>query len=201
MQQSSILDEKSLFAAIAKGEEAAFTELFKRYDKRIYYFTLKMIKTEDLAEEITQDVFIKLWEKRETLVSVLNPEAYILTIAANHTMNQIQKHLSEKKMRQRLARLMREKFENNADELLLLHDSQTMVRQAVDKLPPQQKRVYQLSRDEGLNYDEIAGTMDISRHTVRNHLVEALRSIRQYVDDQGPVPPSLVALAILLLKK
>jgi RNA polymerase sigma-70 factor (ECF subfamily) len=196
---SSHTDEQ-LLSLLKNDDEAAFTELFRRYDKRIYFFALKMIKNETLAEEIVQEIFIKLWNKRDALTPIDNAQAYILTIAANHTLNQIKKHLSEQRMLDRLAALMKEKFTNNVEELLLLHDSETLVMQAVDKLPPQQKRVYLLSRQEGLNYEEIADKLNISRNTVRNHLVEALRSIRYYIDEQGKVPVTLLALAVLLMK-
>jgi RNA polymerase sigma-19 factor, ECF subfamily len=200
MENPYIYEEKILFAAIARGDQGAFAQLFKRYDKRIHFFALRMIKDDTLAEEITQEIFIKLWEKRSTLPEIDNPEAYILTIAANHTLNYIKKYLSAQKTLDRLAEMMREKFEADADELLLLHDSEAAVNQAIQKLPERQKQVYLLSREEGLDYEEIAKILHISRHTVRNHLVEALRSIRLYLEDQGHTSTPIIAFAILLLK-
>ncbi|MDP4251189.1 MAG: RNA polymerase sigma-70 factor [Bacteroidota bacterium] len=191
--------EKELFAAISKGDEAAFTELFRRYDKRFYFFALKMIHDPVIAEDLTQEIFIKIWENRRILDTVNNPEAYLLTTAANHALNQIKKNLSEQKMLKRLAAYSRENFISNTDERLLLHDQEALLQQALERLPKQQKRVYHLSRLSGLNYEEIAGILKISPHTVRNHLVEALRSIRCYLEEEKLLS-AFIACTVLLLE-
>src|ERR1700743_1184583 len=95
--------DHDLFHLIAGANEAAFAELFRRYDRRIYPFVLKMIKSEAQAEEITQEIFIKIWRYRDKLMSIDQPEAYIFTIAARHTLDQIRKRLNENKMLQRLS--------------------------------------------------------------------------------------------------
>jgi RNA polymerase sigma-70 factor (ECF subfamily) len=175
--------DHDLFRLIAKEDQTAFSELFRRYDKRIYPFVLKMIKTPVLAEEITHEIFIKIWKHRDKLPAIDQPEAYILTIAARHTLDQIKKRLSENKMLQGLS-ASKENSHNDTEEKLLLRDRAALVQQAVDQLPPQQRSVYELSRLEGMNYEQIARQLQISPNTVRNHLVKALRSIRDYMKEQ-----------------
>ena len=178
----------------------ALSELFRRYDKRIYPFVLKMIRNSALAEEITQEIFIKLWQHRAKLSSIDRPEAYILTIAARHTLDQIKKRLNENKMLQGLL-ASKEGSHNDTEEKLLLRDRAALIQLAVDQLPPQQKSVYELSRLEGMNYEQIAQQLQISPNTVRNHLVKALRSIRDYMDQQDELPAVLLACTLLLIKK
>jgi RNA polymerase sigma-70 factor (ECF subfamily) len=192
--------DHDLFRLIGGGDQIAFSELFRRYDKRIYPFVLKMIRTPSLAEEITQEIFIKLWRHREKLPAIDQPEAYILTIAARHTLDQIKKRLNENKMLQGLL-ASKEGSHNDTEEKLLLRDRAAIIQQAVDQLPPQQKSVYELSRLEGMNYEEIAQQLRISPNTVRNHLVKALRSIRNYMNEQDELPAVILACTLLFIKK
>ena len=186
--------DHELFRLIAGGDEAAFAELFRRYDRRIYPFVLKMIKTATQAEEITHEIFIKLWRHRDRLVSVDQPEAYIFTIAARHTLDQIKKRLNEHRMLRRLS-ADASPMHNDTEESLLLKDKAALVQQAIDQLPPQQKTVYLLSRQQGLSYEDIARQMGISANTVRNHLVKALQSMRGWLDKQDQLPALLLACA------
>jgi RNA polymerase sigma-70 factor (family 1) len=188
--------DHELFRLIAGGDEAAFAEIFRRYDRRIYPFVLKMIKTGTQAEEITHEIFIKLWRHRDRLTAIDQPEAYIFTIAARHTLDQIKKRLNESRMLQRLSAVA-PPAHNDTEESLLLKDKEALVQQAIDLLPPQQKMVYLLSRQQGLSYEEIARQMGISANTVRNHLVKALQSMRGWLDQQDQLPAILIACAYL----
>ncbi|HWK05784.1 MAG TPA: RNA polymerase sigma-70 factor [Puia sp.] len=192
--------DHDLFRLIAQEDQTAFSELFRRYDKRIYPFVLKMIRTPALAEEITHEIFIKIWKHRDKLPAIDQPEAYILTIAARHTLDQIKKRLNENKMLQGLS-ASKEYYHNDTEEKLLLRDRVALVQQAIDQLPPQQRSVYELSRQDGMNYEQIAQQLQISPNTVRNHLVKALRFIRDYMKEQDELPAALLACAYLLLKK
>jgi RNA polymerase sigma-70 factor (family 1) len=190
-----------LFTQIGSGDQSAFAELFRRYDKRIFPFVLKMIKSESEAQEITQEIFIKLWDQRAKLASVDNPEAWLLTLAANHTLDQIRKRLNERNMLKRLFTLWKDASANDTEETLHLRESASLVQAAVERLPLQQRKVFRLSREEGLNYQEIGARLEISPNTVRNHLVEALRSIRVYLEEHGELPVLLFACMELILKK
>ena len=159
-----------------------------------------MIRTPAQAEEITHEIFIKVWKHRDKLPAIDQPEAYLLTIAARHTLDQIKKRLNENKMLQGLS-ASKENSHNDTEEKLLLRDRAALVQQAIRQLPPQQRSVYELSRQEGMNYEQIAAQLQISPNTVRNHLVKALRFIRDYMREQDELPAALLAAALLLLKK
>lgn len=187
MQDFRSYSNEQLFELLKCGDEGAFAEIFSRYDRRIYRFILKMVKDNSIATDVTQEVFIRIWTKREQLSEVHNMEAYIFTIASNLTLNQIKKRLRERQVREKLQAQWRQNKSSDADNLLLLHDCETLVSKVVEQLPPQQKRIYRLSREEGLNYEEISQTMKISPNTVRNHLVKALQTIRIYIEKQGQI--------------
>ena len=181
---------------VAQADEAAFSEIFRRYDKRIYPFVLKMIKTNAVAEELTQEIFIKLWFNRQKLNVVNNPSSYLFTIAANHTLDHIRKKLNERKMLNSLSDILTNNSSNNAEESMLFRDCEALVQQAVLGLPAQQKKVYTLSRQQGLSNEEIARQLNLSPNTVRNHLSEALRSIRAFLEQKGQV---IISFMVFLL--
>ena len=192
--------DRDLFQQTAQGNEAAFSELFRRYDKRIYPFVLKMVKDTGIAEEVTQEIFIKLWKNRERLTDIEVPEAYIFTITGRHTLDHIKRRLSESRMLQRLS-LIQKNTHNDTEEALQLRDSAALIQKAVNNLPPQQKNVYQLSRQQGLKYDEIALQLNISQNTVRNHLVKALQTIREYMQEHNALPVGLLACMLIMIGK
>ena len=186
---------------VAQSDEAAFSELFRRYDKRIYPFVLKMIKTVSVAEEITQEIFIKLWFNRQKLNEVNNASSYLFTIAANHTLDHIRKILNERKMLNNLSGILKDDSSNNTEESMLFRDCEALVQKAVAGLPAQQKKIYILSRQHGLSNEEIARQLNLSPNTVRNHLSEALRSIRIFLERKGQVFISLLFLLLHMAGK
>jgi len=188
--------DQELFCMVAQADEAAFSEIFRRYDKRIYPFVLKMIKTNAVAEELTQEIFIKLWFNRQKLNVVNNPSSYLFTIAANHTLDHIRQKLNERKMLNSLSDILTNNSSNNAEESMLFRDCEALVQQAVLGLPAQQKKVYTLSRQQGLINEEIARQLNLSPNTVRNHLSEALRSIRAFLEQKGQV---IISFMVFLL--
>ncbi|MGF7230405.1 RNA polymerase sigma factor [Arachidicoccus sp.] len=187
MRDFKLYSNEQLCALLQSSDEGAFTEIFFRYDRRIYMFTLKMVKDHTVATDLTQEVFIRIWRKREQLTGIQNMEAYIFTIAANLTLNQIKKSLRERQIKEILQMHEQSSNDYNADNSLLLHDSEALISEIVAALPPQQKRIYQLSREQGLNYNEISATMKISSNTVRNHLVKALHTIRVNIEKQDQI--------------
>ena len=85
-------DEKELFTAIAKGDEVAFTKIFYHYNKRLYPFVLSLLHSEVWAEEVVQDVFLKLWSSRQKLAEVESPQSYIFRMAANRTLDYMKRN-------------------------------------------------------------------------------------------------------------
>jgi RNA polymerase sigma-70 factor (family 1) len=174
-------DEKELFARIATGDEAAFTQIFHLYNRRIFPFVLRMIKSDFLAEEIVQDVFTKLWTKRSYLAEVNSPQSYIFTMATNRTLDQLKKISNESRLIKELVIAMQNLRNNETEEWLDAKESAHLINDAVDNLPPQRKIIYKLSRNEGKSYKEIAEQLNISPSTVKNQLIEAVRSIKEYL--------------------
>lgn len=164
--------------------EADFAVVFDTYKDRIYGFLLSLVKRPSMAEELTQDILIKLWLCRDILGEVKNLDGYIFTIARNKALNHLRKAAYDKRLFQELITYMRSQH-TDVEDFVTLHDYEQLVAEAVASLSPQRKQVYQLSREEGFTLDEIAQRMQLSRNTVKNHLVASLKMIREYLQQHG----------------
>lgn len=172
-------DECLLFRKITFGDEAAFREIVYRYSPRLISFLIKITKTRYSAEEILQEVFLKLWENRTTL-KVDNLGGWLHRVASNLAYN----YLKRKALEDRLLSSLKNKSYNHLNEVEQRMDSkehQRLIYKAVEQLPNQQRKVYQLSLQEGMSRKEIADSMSISPNTVKNHQVKALKFIRNFL--------------------
>lgn len=172
--------------------DESFKRLFDSYKNRLYGYVLAIARSPYVAEEITQEIFIKLWLCRDILHEVNNLDGYIFTIARNRTLNHLRKAAHDVKLLRELQELAAPES-NDVEEHSLAADYDRLLRDALELLSPQRRLVFQLSRDRGLNHEEIANCLHLSRNTVRNHMVEALRFIRHYLGEHG----SLLAVSIL----
>jgi RNA polymerase sigma-70 factor (ECF subfamily) len=186
-------------AAMSTAEHPFFTDesfkrLFDSYKNRLYGYVLAIARSPYVAEEITQEIFIKLWLCRDILHEVGNLDGYIFTIARHRTLNHLRKAAHDVKLLRELQELAAPES-NDVEEHSLAVDYDRLLRDALELLSPQRRLVFQLSRDRGLNHEEIASYLQLSRNTVRNHMVEALRFIRLYLGEHGSV---LIILFFLL---
>jgi RNA polymerase sigma-70 factor (ECF subfamily) len=161
--------------------DESFKRLFDSYKNRLYGYVLAIARSSYTAEEITQEIFIKLWLCRDILHEVDNLDGYIFTIARNRTLNHLRKAANDARLLRELQELAMPQHNNNVDDRAVVAEYDQLLRDALSLLSPQRRLVYKLSRDGGMNHEEIADQLHLSRNTVRNHMVEALRFIRHYL--------------------
>ncbi|MBY0434798.1 MAG: RNA polymerase sigma-70 factor [Cyclobacteriaceae bacterium] len=170
--------ETEFFSMVSKGNRKAFSEVYDHFEPRLFAFVCKMTRSKVAAEEIVQELFIKLWITRKKLAEVENPRAYVFTMAANLTFNYLKKVAREVALAKRV-RKRSPTFSNATEEIILFLESQKLVMDVVKQMPAQRKAVYLMSREGGLSKEEIARKMNLSPNTVRNHLSEALHTLRK----------------------
>lgn len=172
--------DKVLFEAIASGSEAAFEELFHRYKATVYGSAYKWTKSNHVAEEIAQEVFIRLWTSRTALKEVEEPVAYIYRIISNRVKDYLQSDLN----RENILRKVREEqpaFSNITEDTIAVNTTNRLITEAMDKLSGQKRNIYFMNRQEGKSVKEIADELHISPNTVKTHLYEALHMVRNYL--------------------
>jgi RNA polymerase sigma-70 factor (family 1) len=172
-------DEKELLRRVSRGEEAAFTALFDAYKDKIYSIALRMTGTVSVAEEVVQDVFLKIWLKRDGLTAVEHFRAYLFTATRNEIFNMLKRLARRRQLTGELLDIMPGET-SDTDALLMDKEYQAVLREAIAQLPQQQKRVYQLMKEQGLKREEVAEQLQLSPQTVKVHLAQAMRSVRAF---------------------
>jgi RNA polymerase sigma-70 factor (ECF subfamily) len=178
----TVKSNQELLLLIQKDDKVAFYNLYERYSKRLYGFVLKFIKQDEDAEEIVQEVFIKIWEARNKIDVYSSFESFLFTIAYNTTMSLFRKKVNEKKYLDHLKSLQQfEKAPDLTDEIHF-NELNEKVQSLLNELTPRQKEIFQLSREEGLTHDEIAKELNISVNTVKKHMVNTLSSLKSNIN-------------------
>ncbi|MFA6082895.1 RNA polymerase sigma factor [Mucilaginibacter sp.] len=177
---------------LKQHQNLRFEEVFEGYKHQVYAQVFAIAKSEYAAEEITQEIFIKLWLNKEALKDVKNLGGYIYTIARNYSLNYLRKAASDTKLVNELLRVAVTN-DNNTEASMRVSECRKLISTAVSQLSPQRQLVYKLNKEDGLNYDEIATHLNLSKHTVKNHLMAALSFIGTYLTKNG-VNPTLIAI-------
>jgi RNA polymerase sigma-19 factor, ECF subfamily len=189
-------NEKALLDQVAQGDESAFRIVFDHYRDAIYAFALKVTRHGSIAEEIVQDVFVKIWINRTGLADIRNFADFLYIIARNHTFNSLRSLARERKLN----------IDSTADlqitgvsteAIIVQRDYDRLLLQAVAQLPPQQRLVYTLGRQQGLSREEIAAQLNIAPGTVKVHMAQALKTLREYFKNHPDGILFLVASILL----
>lgn len=180
MSHFDVYNERELLEQLKSGSEHAFTRLFDNYRGTVYGVALKFLKSPALAEEIVQDVFMKLWLKRAEMVAVKQLDAYLFIMARNFIFDRIKKMAYEAAAQTSLTKP--EPSVDDTEYLVRQHQCEQLLQQAIDQLPPQQKQVYYYAKVLGLSHETIAEKMRLSKHTVKKHMAMALQAIKKHLD-------------------
>lgn len=176
--KSIYLYEAQVLKQLCEADEQALKWFFDRYHRRIYQFALQFLKDKALSEEVVQDTFLSLWLHREKLRPKESIAPYLFTIARRNVIDLYRKKLVTEKSTEAVRQL--EQTQNNTEDRLLQQDIEKILMGAMSQLTHQQKTAFRLSRIDGLSYEEIAEEMSISKNTVKQHLVGALKTMRAY---------------------
>ena len=172
----SELEDKDLMLLVAEGDREAFTCLYHRYFYYLFTLAMRYIKDESEAEDVLQQVFIKLWQMRDSGLIKDNVRGYLFAMTRNSIMNYVR---DKNRLLQRNYRLSQEISEEEQD-IWVMADKQDLIsemKKAIDGLPPQQKRVANL-RCEGLSNQEIASRLHLSLNTVNSHYTKGLKALK-----------------------
>jgi RNA polymerase sigma-70 factor (family 1) len=160
--------------------ELLFADLFKKHEYRLHTLVLKLTRSNQYARDIIQEVFLKLWEHRYQIHTIQNVEAWLYRLTENKVIDFLRKAAADSRLKETIWKNQPGSLNETEDNVVAREYGQ-IIQKAVDQLPPQRKLIYQLNREKGLNYQEIADRLAISKHTVKNQLSTALQSIRLFL--------------------
>lgn len=182
LQDPDYTYSKPLLEKVAAGDQLAFRELYRTFHKRLHYFAFALIKTREAAEEIVEDVFIRLWNQRETITGIHNLKIYLYTATKNTALNYLSKKARES---------MVEPFDDiditlqetgiSPEQIMITAETYQRIRQAVEALPPRCKMIFKLIREDGLKYKEVSAILNISINTIDAQMAIAMQRIAEAV--------------------
>lgn len=190
--QLKVLQEK-----IAIGDEAAFTQLYLHFGKKLMLFAVSIVRSREIAEELVEDVFVKLWAIRSRVTDISNITVYLYVAVKNRSLNALA---------QKARDLVSEPFDHldtSVDEfatdpykIMITSEMMARMQQVIETLPPRCKMIFKLVREDGLKYKEVAEILNISVNTIDVQMAIAIRKICQALHIQKPrstSAPSLTA--------
>lgn len=179
MSDSFLHTEKDIFQQIANDDHDAYTRLVDQYWNNLYGQAIAYLKDSHKAQDVVQEVFLTIWKKRSTLSDIERPQHYLYTMAKNRILSEFRKKLLIP-IPEGIEQLQ-PATDSPADEQLAAKQLRELVQVVVDQMPPQRRIVFELSRQEGLKYEEIAARLGISRETVKGHMIKALAQVRTFL--------------------
>ena len=181
MSVKPLYDEKELLLQVAEGDEQAFNILFARYRNQLYSYLLRITKSPEVAEDIVVDIFMKLWVGKDLLHNIRELQPFLHKVAYNKAMDFFKVTARRARLQNIYIKRAGQQPEKMADEILIDAESRRILREAINRLSPKRKIIYDMSREQGLTYDQIADALNLSRNTVKATIQAATHSISQYL--------------------
>jgi|SRR5690606_14801975 len=196
MSRDGIHNDRIWVVQLKTHSEEAFKYLFDTYRNDVYTYAYSFLNRKEYAEEIVQEVFLKVWIHRAELDPDLSFKSYLFTITRNLTFNFLRKAAHHRKLKEEV--FCRIPTSTNPVEIYHMEaEMERIKREAIDLLPPGRKRIFEMSRFEGKSYEEISNELGISLSTVKNQMSKSLKTIRDFLKVHG-VSPWLVLIWIML---
>jgi len=174
----SVKIEKKTIQELRDGDHAAFEMVFIAYFNKVKHFINGLLRSEDDAEELAQELFVKLWINHDTINLEKSFSTYLYVMARNAAIN----FLKSKFVRESYANDLSNTEEYvNSEDILYAKETDLLIKMTVSQMPDRRKQIYKLSRNEGLTNDEIASQLNISKKTVENQLSLALKELRNII--------------------
>lgn len=188
--------DPELVLLLTQDDEAAFSELYVRYKDKLRYFCLSLLKSGEEADDIVQEIFIRIWESRSFINPDLSFSSFLYTLARNRILNHFRDADIDMKVKQILA-LKNPTEENVIESDMIYAEYKNMLYEAIETLSPQRKKIFNMSREENLSHKEIAALLGISVNTVQEHISESLRSIKSYFLKHTDISLSLLMFFVV----
>lgn len=175
------VDKADIRSRLAKGDQDSFQEFFEINHRKVFNYIFKVVKSREVSEELMLDIFVKVWSAKEMMIDVKNIDAFLYRMALNKALDFLKTAARENKLKALLLNHIQSQAEAYTDENYSVKEFESQLKGFIHQLPPQQQLILSLSRDEGLSHQQIAEQLLISKNTVKNHLVTALKTLRRHI--------------------
>lgn len=188
--------DQELTSRLAESDEYAFAEIYKRYKPRIYLLIKKFVISSQMAEDLTQEVFVKIWEGGSKLTEVQSIKAYLLATARNHTLNSLKKALrSEEAMGVIINAYVDDR--RTTEETIVSKEYSEFLERTLAGIPARSREIFKLCREQGKTYEEAAVILGISRNAIKNHMVATMKVLSSAVQQDLGISLSIFLVTLL----
>lgn len=170
-------NEYNLLIRLKQGDEKAFQKIYSLYSARLYGKLLKLTKAEQVAEDLLQNTFLKIWACRENIDESKSFRAYLFRIAENLAYDFFREAERDLKKREELV-IRAMLYEEHPEEIAIKAEKEKKLLEAIEALPPQRKQIFKLCKLQGKSYNEVSLLLQISPSTINDHIVKATRSVQ-----------------------
>ncbi|MEZ0453640.1 RNA polymerase sigma-70 factor [Sphingobacterium thalpophilum] len=184
MKRKATATNEQLLEQLRQGDKAAFQELYFRMRNKVMGFSYKFLRSQEDAKELTQEIFVKLWENREKIESSKNIETLLYVMVRYSMLDLWKRKLRYDNFLETQSRV--EQHHDSTAQYIDYQECYAVLSKSIESLPQQAQKVYRLSREEGLSHQQIAEQLQISTHTVSNHIKRSMRQIRAYYNNSYP---------------
>lgn len=189
-------EEHTLVLRLIDGDEDAFCELYARYKNQLVYFALRYLKSQAYAEDIFQDTFAAVWQSRRFIDPDTSFSSYLYTIVRNRVLNQLRSLKQESSLKEAILSQAVD-YSNSTSQAIAVAELEAVVNEALGKLTPRQREVFELSRRQRLSHKEIAQALGISVNTVQEYISVSLHTIRHYLSHKYSKEVDLLLIFLL----
>ncbi|HOV72202.1 MAG TPA: RNA polymerase sigma-70 factor [Dysgonamonadaceae bacterium] len=177
-------NEILLIRAFKNGDQKAFEKLFERYHKKLYAYLMRLLDSKEDAEEIVQESFIKIWEKREEFIEGYSFDAFLFTIAKNTFLNFTREKVNRRVFEDHF-QIINEMESDKTDDYVIFKETREIIRLIIDGMPPRRREVFIMRKVEGLSRKEISEKLGISVITVDSQLLKANTYLKDELKKYG----------------
>ena len=190
-------DEAFLLLEAARGSRSAYAVLYRFYLPKLYRYIHLQLRSKEDAEEVLQDIFLKLWENRAELVKIKSLNSYLFTMTRNRLLNIFDHSKVEQKAHSYFA-THAVASTSDVEEVLIYKQYEDILQSALRLLPPKRRKVFEMSMIQEMSHDEIAKMMQISKSIVKKQLYAANRQVKEYLHVHAGITAAIAMVTILL---
>lgn len=197
MQKRCLHNESELLRQLNDGDHQAFTFLYREYSEALYYNILSMVKDENTAEELVQEIFAHIWNKRESIHVQTTFANYMFTVSRNRVYDFFQQLDRDQDLYSRIRSTASENY-SHVEEDLFARENRDLLDKAIASLPPQRRKAFELCKLEGLSYQKASEQMGVSLSTLKDHMANARYDLQQYISTHRETAISLVLFFLFM---
>jgi RNA polymerase sigma-70 factor (family 1) len=196
MTNEPFRNEFDLQVKIAAGDQLAFKKVYDTYFNKTYAFAFHVLHSKELAEEVVQEVMLRIWQMGEGLLEVRNLEGYLKMLAKRRAIDLLRRQELERRTTKE-SQVDWQEDANDTEEAITLNETRKILNTGISLLPHQQRVVYQLCHEQGLKYEQVAEQLNISPETVHSHMKRALKFLRLYVQENTDITILLILFKLM----